>query len=85
MREAREETGLTVQLGQVVGQVELPGIGDEVYAVTDFAATAVHLDREAPTAGDDAAEIRWVTREELSKLDTSPGLVTTLDSWDVWP
>jgi hypothetical protein len=29
--------------------------------------------------------VRWVTRAELAALDTSPGLVTTLDGWDVWP
>src|SRR4051812_20309180 len=38
VREAREETGLDVEVYDVVGRVELPGPGDEVYDVTDFAA-----------------------------------------------
>jgi ADP-ribose pyrophosphatase YjhB (NUDIX family) len=82
-REVREETGLDVVVGEVVGQVDIPH-GDVVYDVTDFAATVVG-DGAPLTAGDDAADARWVTPDELTALETSPGLVATLASWGAWP
>ena len=78
-----EETGLDVTVGSRVGAVDLTGIGDDVYAVTDFACAL--LDPSAPArAGDDAVDVRWVTRPELAALATSPGLPETLDGWAVW-
>ncbi len=95
-REVLEETGLEVEVGEVVGCIELgtgdandsggdgDGWADVRYAVTDFYATpldpAAHL-----IAGDDALEARWVTRDELEALQCSPGLVDTLAGWGVWP
>jgi 8-oxo-dGTP diphosphatase len=84
VREAREETGLDVVVGEVAGQVELPGVDSQVYDVTDFIATMADP-AAVPAPGDDATEVRWVTRDELAALDTSPGLVDTLDSWRAWP
>jgi 8-oxo-dGTP diphosphatase len=87
VREAEEETGLEVDVGPALGQVDLPGLGDQVYAVTDFSATVAGVDDEhepQAQAGDDAADVRWVTRAELQALPTSPGLVDTLQSWGVW-
>jgi 8-oxo-dGTP diphosphatase len=84
VREAREETGLDVVVGEVAGQVELPGMDDQVYDVTDFIATTADP-TAVPAPGDDAMEVQWVTRDELAALDTSPGLVDTLESWRVWP
>ena len=87
VREAREETGLDVELSGVAGRVELPGPGDQVYDVTDFTAVVSGRAGRTPTtvAGDDADAVRWVTRAELEALPTSPGLVETLDAWSVWP
>lgn len=82
-REVAEETGLSVTVGRVAGRVELPGPGAEVYDVTDFAATV--KGSATTTAGDDADEVRWVTRDELAVLPTSPGLLDTLTAWAVWP
>ena len=81
-REVREETGLTVVVGAVLGQVLLPA-GDDDYDVTDFAASVVG-DPDAAVAGDDAADLRWVGRADLESLDTSPDLAATLATWGVW-
>lgn len=82
-REVLEETGLHIEVGDVAGTIELPGLDDNVYAVTDFVCTPTGTSREL-RAGDDAADARWVTFAELEQLDTSPGLVDTLTSWHVW-
>jgi 8-oxo-dGTP diphosphatase len=83
-RETREETGLDIHVGVVVGRVELPGADGAVYDVTDFAATVSGPVTEL-AAGDDADDVRWVTREELEALPTSAGLTETLSSWAIWP
>lgn len=83
-REVLEETGLRVEVGGVVGVVELAGAKDHVYVVTDFAAQVTDGTARHPTAGDDAADARWVTREEFAALDTSPGLADTLVAWHIW-
>ncbi len=79
----REETGLSVVVGDALGSIELPGIGGDVYDVTDFAATVVEPGAE-PVAGDDAADARWVTRPEFEALPKTPGLDDSLTSWGVW-
>jgi 8-oxo-dGTP diphosphatase len=81
-REVQEETGLTVVVGRPLGRVLLPA-GDAEYDVTDFAAS-VAGDPDAAVAGDDADEVRWVYRDELETLETSPGLAAHLDAWGVW-
>ena len=83
-REVFEETGLHVDVGDVVGAVELAGTSGQVYAVTDFAARVADGTAPHPVAGDDAADARWVTRQELAELDTSPGLAETLAAWCIW-
>ncbi len=82
-REVLEETGLQVEVGAVAGTVELPGLDGSVYAVTDFFCTPTGPSRDLQ-AGDDADDVSWVSRAELARLDTSPGLVDILTSWRVW-
>jgi 8-oxo-dGTP diphosphatase len=82
-REVLEETGLRVRVGEAVGSVKIPAAGGDVYDVTDFRATVVG-DATAPTAGDDATEVAWVSRPDFEALDTSPGLAQTLRKWQVW-
>jgi mutator protein MutT len=81
-REVREETGLDVDVQEILGHVDIPH-GDIVYDVVDFAAT-VSGNVPPLAAGDDADEARWVTAAELSSLPTTPQLVATLARWGVW-
>lgn len=82
-REVREETGLRVQVGEVIGTVEIPFGDGQAYVVTDFRATPLEP-AAVPVAGDDARAVTWVSREELAALDCSPGLADTLDQWQIW-
>jgi 8-oxo-dGTP diphosphatase len=81
-REVREETGLDVLVGRRVGTVERDGPDGLVYDIRDYACS-VTGGRLRP--GDDASEVRWVRRRELLALDTTDGLVDTLDAWGVLP
>ena len=82
VREVREETGLTVAAGALVGRVERPGLGGAVYVVDDVACTVVG---GALAAGDDADDVRWVDAAELARLPLSDGLLDALTGWDVLP
>jgi 8-oxo-dGTP diphosphatase len=84
VREVREETGLDVICGQLLGSVERPGRAGDVIVISDF--TAIVVGGEL-AAADDAADARWVTLDQLVALDTrgelTPGLLTALRSWGV--
>src|SRR5688572_3169142 len=79
VREVREETGLEVEAGPLVGFLEV--VGEPHYVILDFAA---RLDaRTEPRAADDVAEARWVPLDEVSKLPCTPRFVETLTAWGV--
>jgi 8-oxo-dGTP diphosphatase len=84
VREVREETGLDVICGQLLGSVERPSRAGDVIVISDF--TAIVVGGEL-AAGDDAADARWATLDQLVALDTrgelTPGLLTALRSWGV--
>lgn len=82
VREVREETGLEVTAGAVVGRVERPGLDGTVYVIDDVACTVAGGEL-AP--GDDADEVRWVDGAELARLPLTDGLVDALTGWDVLP
>ena len=69
-REAREETGLLVETGEMLGVYERV-IRDDAkrvryhYVLVDFLCRAVGGDLKA---GSDAADVRWFTRDELPAL-----------------
>jgi 8-oxo-dGTP diphosphatase len=70
IREAREETGLTVEPGELLGVYDrvLRDADKRVqyhYVLIDFLCRRVAGDIAAAS---DAAEVRWVTREELAGL-----------------
>jgi len=82
VREVREETGLEVRPGALVGRVERAAAGGAVYDIYDYAAEVVSGQLRAAT---DAADARWVDGDELGALECSPGLVDQLRSWGVLP
>ena len=81
-REVLEETGLKVKVSDLLGVYE--ALGDTHYVVLDYIGEAVGGTAE-PTAGEDAAEARWVPLEEISTLDCTPRLSETLTAWKVLP
>jgi ADP-ribose pyrophosphatase YjhB (NUDIX family) len=82
-REVLEETGLHVTVGIRVGTVLRDGIGDDVYDIRDYACSVAVA--TSPVAGDDADEVRFVTRAELAGLDLVDQLWDTLDGWGMLP
>ena len=89
-REVREETGLTVSVGQRLGQVLRPGPENTLFVIEDFACQ-VSTDPGMPasaaalSAGDDATAAAWFTRRQLRQLPQVSGLWQALDDWEVLP
>ncbi|MFI6456499.1 NUDIX hydrolase [Streptosporangium amethystogenes] len=80
IREVLEETGLTVVPGRLAGTVDRPGPGGAVYEIRDYLA---EVSCGTLSAGDDATDVRWVTRAELRRLPLTPGLLDALAEWSV--
>ena len=80
VREVREETGLWVEPGRLVGAVERPGPGGAVFDIHDYAAS-VSGGLLAP--GDDAADAQWVHPRDLDQLTLTSGLARTLTDWGI--
>ncbi len=79
VREVREETGLTVEVGDLLGILEV--VGDPHYVILDFVATVPEPGEPHP--GDDVAAVAWVNLEEVSARDCTPRFVETLRGWGV--
>lgn len=100
-REIAEETGLLVEVGELAGSVERPGRPGVVYEIFDYDAAVVGPAQGAERdpaggagagsvipegrAGDDAADLKWVSRAELSALPVTEGLVEALTAWGRMP
>jgi ADP-ribose pyrophosphatase YjhB (NUDIX family) len=83
-REVREETGLVVEVLDLVGYVERPAPGGATYAINDYRCRlAAGSDPAAARAGDDADDVGWFDEVALRSLPTSPGLVDALEEWGV--
>jgi len=82
VREVREETGLDVECGTLLGAVERPGLAGTTLQIRDYHAVVTGGEL---AAGDDAADVRWVTPKEAAGLDgdgkLTAGLLTALRSW----
>jgi ADP-ribose pyrophosphatase YjhB (NUDIX family) len=89
-REVREETGLIVAPGPLIGSVRRPGgtIPDGTRAggtpveldIRDYAATVTSGDLHA---GDDADDAMWATPAQLAWLPLADGLLDALRQWGV--
>jgi 8-oxo-dGTP diphosphatase len=80
VREMREETGLTVKVGRLLGTVTRPGLDGDVIDISDYAATII---TGSLTPGDDAADARWVDTADLKSMPITDGLVEALTDWGV--
>lgn len=75
VRELLEETGIEGVCGALVGWVERIH-ADHHHVILDFRVDV--LPDQEPTAGDDAAEARWVPLPEVSELALVDGLAEFL-------
>jgi 8-oxo-dGTP diphosphatase len=79
VREVREETGLLVTPGRLIGSVRRPaGGGDRVFDIRDYAAS---VDGGTLVPGDDADDAVWAGPAELDALPLTAGLLDALRSW----
>ena len=74
VREAREETGLDVEPGEVAAVVEFIDRDEQGkvrwhYVIVDLLATPVGGTLQP---GDDSLDVRWVGLEEIGTLDLAP-------------
>ena len=80
-REVKEETGVDVEVGDLAGVFE---VRDPTHLVVlDYFAVA-QAD-QAPRAGTDADDARWVPYEEMAAIPCTPRLIETLTGWGVFP
>jgi 8-oxo-dGTP diphosphatase len=82
VREVREETGLEVVPGRLIGEVERPQPDGRVLVIRDYAAAVTGGDL---AAGDDAADARWAGPGDLQGLPLTSGLEEALYAWGVLP
>ena len=80
IREVREETGLVVRPGRLIGAVRRTAPGGAVLDIRDYAATVAG---GTLAAGDDADDARWAGRADLAGLPLTDGLVDALTEWGV--
>lgn len=85
VREMAEETGLVIEVGELVGEVTRPGPNGVTYRIQDFRVTLVGDNAHAgnAVAGDDAVDVEWVPLAEIAKRQLSAGLLRTLRQWAV--
>jgi 8-oxo-dGTP diphosphatase len=81
-REVFEETGLSVDLGPLLGSVHRPAPGDATFEIYDYSAQVITGTLQA---GDDAAEVCWVSAAEYRELPVVPGLTEALRGWSALP
>jgi 8-oxo-dGTP diphosphatase len=90
IREVREETGLEVTCGRLLGSAEVPGLGGVIVVIRDYEALlapgpAGVAGAATPAAGDDAADVRWVSDAEADAMEArgevTGGLLAALRSW----
>ena len=81
VREMREETGLVVKPGPLLGRVRRPYADGDVVDIRDYAATVIG---GTLNPGDDAADARWVGVADFGNLPVTDGLREILADWGVF-
>jgi ADP-ribose pyrophosphatase YjhB (NUDIX family) len=77
----REETGLVVEVGDLLGVVRRSDPhGRYHYEISDFACRPVG---GTLRAGDDAADVAWFTLAQITELPLAPGLLDALAEFGV--
>jgi ADP-ribose pyrophosphatase YjhB (NUDIX family) len=80
-REVAEETGLAVEVHELVGILEV--VGDPHYVILDYFAEVTGS--AEPVPADDVSDARWVPLDEVVDLECTPRFVETLRGWGVLP
>jgi 8-oxo-dGTP diphosphatase len=78
-REVLEETGIEVDVGDLLGILEW--VGEPHYVILDYVATPSAA--TDPRPGGDVSEARWVPLEEVPKLECTPRFHESLRGWGV--
>ena len=79
-REVLEETGVDIEVGELLGILEWAG--DPHYVILDYVATPAG-EPSPLRPGDDAAEARWVPLDDVPSLQCTPRFIETLRGWGV--
>jgi ADP-ribose pyrophosphatase YjhB (NUDIX family) len=80
-REVREETGLEVEVHDLLGVVRRQDpAGIHHYEIHDFACRVVG---GRLSAGDDADDVGWFSEAEMAEMALSPGLLVALRDFGV--
>jgi ADP-ribose pyrophosphatase YjhB (NUDIX family) len=79
VREVREETGLVVTAGPLIGRVRRPAGGSG--AVLDIRDYAAQVTGGILLPGDDADDAVWASAADLDSLPITDGLLDALRSW----
>jgi hypothetical protein len=71
----------------LLGIAELPGLHGVIVDIRDYQAFLLPGSPGNAAAGDDAADVRWVTDAEATAMDergeVTAGLLATLRGWNV--
>jgi 8-oxo-dGTP diphosphatase len=82
IREVAEETGLVVEIVQLLGNVQRQAPGAAVFDIYDYRC---RVTGGALQPGDDADEVRWCNAQTLATLPIVTGLVEALTHWQCLP
>lgn len=85
VRELVEETGVRAEVVRLVGTVLRPAPAGGTFEIRDYLLVALPGGSARVRPGDDADEVRWVSRAELARLPIVPGLRAALTEWSLLP
>ena len=77
-REVREETAVAARVVSALGVVPFEAEG-VAYSIHEYLLIPLGGGTPLPVAGDDAADARWVSRDELEGLGVTPEVAELVD------